>query len=192
MRTSVAGRHRKLEWARLMQGYGERQGRSLSMDQLYRELTWLDLVRDTKLVRSIAETLLGRGEPVYCVWTGRRLDQRTLDVDHCFPWVAWPCGDLWNLLPSSRHVNQRLKRDRLVAAETLAGVHDRIVDWWLKSYRRADTGPIADRFVREAVATLAVPGRAQNAQLLAEVFAGVEYQRMRLRHDQRLEEWSGG
>jgi hypothetical protein len=42
-----------------------------------------------------------------------------------FPWVAWPCGDLWNLLPSNRHVNQRLKRDRLVAAETLAGAHDR-------------------------------------------------------------------
>jgi hypothetical protein len=38
------------------------------MDQLYRGLTWLDPVRDTKLVRSIAETLLGRGEPVYCVW----------------------------------------------------------------------------------------------------------------------------
>jgi hypothetical protein len=53
-------------------------------------------------------------------------------------------------------------------------------------------GPLADRFVREAVATLAVPGQAQNAQLLDEVFAGVEYQRMRLRHDQRLEEWSGG
>jgi hypothetical protein len=180
------------EWARLMQDYGERQGRSLSMDQLYRELTWLDPVRDTKLVRAIAETLLGRGEPVYCVWSGKRLDQRTLDVDHCFPWVAWPCGDLWNLLPSSRHVNQRLKRDRLVAAETLAGAHDRIVDWWLKSYRRGDTGPVADRFVREAVATLAVPRQAQNAQLLDEVFAGVEYQRMRLRHDQRLEELGGG
>jgi hypothetical protein len=176
------------EWARLMQDFRERQGRSLSMDQLYRELTWLDPVRDTKLVRPIAETLLGGGEPVYCVWSGKRLDQRTLDVDYCFPWVAWPCGDLWNLLPASRHVNQRLKRDRLVDAATLASARDRILDWWIRGYRRADGRPIAERFVREAASTLAVAPPWNDPQLLDEAFAGVEYQRMRLRHDQRLEE----
>jgi hypothetical protein len=35
------------EWARLMQGYGERQGRALSMDEQHRELAWLDPARDT-------------------------------------------------------------------------------------------------------------------------------------------------
>jgi tripartite-type tricarboxylate transporter receptor subunit TctC len=34
-----------------------------------------------------------------------------LDIDHCLPWSAWPCGDLWNLLPASPRVNQHLKRD---------------------------------------------------------------------------------
>jgi hypothetical protein len=38
--------------------------------------------------------------------------------------VTWPCSDLWNLLPASRHVNQRLKRDRLVDAATLASARD--------------------------------------------------------------------
>lgn len=27
------------------------------------------------------------------------------DIDHCFPWRAWPCDDLWNLLPTHRAVN---------------------------------------------------------------------------------------
>jgi hypothetical protein len=51
--------------------------------------------------------------------------------------------------------------------------------------------PIAERFVREAGATLAVSRVGDDALPLDEVFAGVEYQRMRLRHDQGLEEWAG-
>ena len=51
--------------------------------------------------------------------------------------------------------------------------------------------PVADRFVREAVATLSVEGPDDEARLLEEVYAGVEWQRMRLRSDQRLDEWFG-
>jgi hypothetical protein len=179
------------EWARLMQGYGERQGRTISMDELHRALVWLDPLRDTRLARSLADDLMNRGESVFCVWSGKRLDQRTLDVDHCFPWVAWPCGDLWNLLPSSRQVNQRLKRDRLVDVATLASARDRIADWWARGYARAPSRPVNDRFVREAVATLSVDRPGDEARLLDEIYAGVEWQRMRLRNDQRLDEWSG-
>jgi SAM-dependent methyltransferase len=179
------------EWARLMQGYGERQGRTISMDELHRALAWLDPLRDTRLARSLADDLMNRGEPVFCVWSGKRLDQRTLDVDHCFPWVVWPCGDLWNLLPSSRQVNQRLKRDRLVDVATLASARDRIADWWARGYARAPSRPVNDRFVREAVATLSVDRPGDEARLLDEIYAGVEWQRMRLRNDQRVDEWSG-
>jgi hypothetical protein len=88
-------------------------------------------------------------------------------------------------------VNQRLKRERLVHAAALAGARDRIVDWWAKGYREAAARPVAKRFVREAAATLGVAPPETKAQLLDDVFTGVEYQRMRLRHDQRLEEWPG-
>jgi SAM-dependent methyltransferase len=179
------------EWARLMQGYGVGQGRPLSMDELHQALTWLDPVRDTRLARTIASDLLGHGKQLFCVWSGRRLDERSLDIDHCFPWIAWPCGDLWNLLPAHRVVNQRLKRDRLVDAAALAGARDRIMDWWAKGYQEAAAHPVAERFVREAAATLAVALPETDAKLLDDVFTGVEYQRMRLRHDQRLEEWPG-
>jgi hypothetical protein len=179
------------EWARLMQAYGAGQGRSLSMDELDRGLVWLDPIRDTRLARTIASGLLAQGERVFCVWSGKRLDEHTLDIDHCFPWIAWPCGDLWNLLPSTRRVNQHFKRDRLVDAITLPGARDRIVDWWVKGYRNVNAGPVAERFVREAATTLAVARAEDDTQLLDEVFTGVEYQRMRLRNDQRLEEWRG-
>jgi hypothetical protein len=51
--------------------------------------------------------------------------------------------------------------------------------------------PVADRFVREAVATLSVQLAGDEERLFDEIYAGVEWQRMRLRNDQRLEEWSG-
>ena len=178
------------EWARLMQDYGERQGRTLSMDELHRQLTWLDPARDTRLARSIAEDLMSSGELCSASGPASGFNQRSLDVDHCFPWAAWPCGDLWNLLPSSRQVNQRLKRDRLVDFATLASARDRITDWWPRAYVRAPSRPVADRFVREAVATLSVEP-ADEESLLDEIYAGVEWQRMRLRHDQRLAEWCG-
>jgi hypothetical protein len=88
-------------------------------------------------------------------------------------------------------VNQRLKRDRLVDVATLASARDRITDWWTRGYARALSRPVADRFVREAVATLSVDRPGDEARLLDEIYAGVEWQRMRLSNDQRLEEWSG-
>jgi hypothetical protein len=91
----------------------------------------------------------------------------------------------------SRRVNQRLKRDRLVDFVTLASAHERITDWWRRGYARARARPVADRFAREAAATLSVTKVDDVDRLLDEIYAGVEWQRMRLRHDQQLEEWCG-
>lgn len=104
------------EWARLMRGYAERQGRVLDEGRIGAAMTWADPVRDVSLPRGIALQALAQGSPVHCVWTGRRLDATVLDIDHCLPWAAWPCGDLWNLLPAHRRVNQHQKRDRLPSA----------------------------------------------------------------------------
>lgn len=49
--------------------------------------------------------LLDQREPLHCVWSGRRLEAGRLDIDHCLPWSAWSCGDLWNLLPAHPEVN---------------------------------------------------------------------------------------
>jgi hypothetical protein len=114
-----------------------------------------------------------------------RSPENQLDIDHCLPWAAWPCGDLWNLLPASRTVNQRQKRDRLPSASTLTHAQDFVVDWWERAWPVDDV--LKQRFVREAAATLPL-GTNPSA---TEIFAGLEWRRLRLAQDQQVEEWSG-
>ena len=47
--------------------------------------------------------------------------------------------------------------------------------------------PLADRFWREAEAALPIHGGRD----LDEVFAGLEWRRLRLRQDQQVQEWAG-
>ena len=53
-----------------------------------------------------------------------------LDIDHCLPWSAWSCGDLWNLMPAIPRVNQHMKRDKLPSCAALAAARDEITGWW--------------------------------------------------------------
>jgi protein-L-isoaspartate O-methyltransferase len=173
------------EWARLVRAYGERMGRVVAPGEVEQALVWLDPARDTALARAAAQRLIGEGQPVCCVWTGARLPPGGLDIDHCLPWSAWPCGDLWNLLPSSRHANQRLKRDRLPSAAALAGAREGIVGWWEAAWRSDLV--LGGRFDREAAAALPVPFGAVSE----DVFAALEWRRPRLSQDQQIPEWAG-
>jgi SAM-dependent methyltransferase len=101
------------EWTRLMKGYAAGRGRQFDDAVALAAMTWSDPERDVLVARRLAISFLDAGLPLHCVWTGRRLRHDILDIDHCLPWSAWPCGDLWNLMPSHREVNQRLKREKL-------------------------------------------------------------------------------
>ena len=136
------------EWQRLMEDYAERQDRSLDPGALALAMRWDDPKRDTQLVRGIALDRLESGG-LRCVWTGRRLTAERLDIDHCLPWSAWPCNDLWNLMPCDRQVNQNSKREKLPSARLLIGRADAIQSWWQSGY--VTLGPVsADRFYVEA------------------------------------------
>jgi hypothetical protein len=141
--------------------------------------------RDVSQARQIAINILDSSGLV-CVWTGQSLTRVTLDIDHMFPWTAWPCSDLWNLLPAHRTVNQRLKRDRLPSASTLSRAKDEIIRWWRQAYLDTET-PLPDQFLQEARATLPTLSTVEPE----EVFDRVCLQRIRLRHDQQVPEWSG-
>ena len=175
------------EWARLTRGYGERMGRPVSFGETETALAWLDPVRDTQLARVVAQRLLDRGCQVSCVWTGARIGAgpSTLDVDHCFPWSAWPCGDLWNLLPTTPHVNRRLKRDRLPSAAALASARSSVLAWWRDAW--LSDPALESRFWREAAAALPVRAGASPE----DVFVALEWRRLRLRQDQQVQEWQG-
>ncbi|WP_207485423.1 methyltransferase domain-containing protein [Arenibaculum pallidiluteum] len=173
------------EWARLVRGYGERMGRPVAPGEVESALTWQDPVRDTGLAKLAARRITRSGRPLACVWSGDVVPMSALDIDHCLPWSAWPCGDLWNLLPASRRVNQRQKRDRLPSARALAEARSRVVAWWQDAWL-ADSG-LQARFRREASAALPLAGAAT----AEEVFSGLEWRRLRLAQDQQVPEWNG-
>jgi SAM-dependent methyltransferase len=174
------------EWSQLMQRYAQRQDRTLPAETIAAAMTWSDPRRDVALSRARALSLLEAG-PLHCVWSGRALTAKTLDIDHCFPWAAWPCDDLWNLMPAHRAVNQAQKKDKLPGAGLLRASQDRIQGWWERGYLRADTRALPERFRVEAEATL--PMLAGERGGLDEVFAAVEMQQMRLRADQGVGVW---
>ncbi|TGD94580.1 hypothetical protein EU555_32015 [Methylobacterium nonmethylotrophicum] len=175
------------EWSRLMRAYGERMGRPVGSGEAEAALAWLDPIRDTQLARIVAQRLLDQGRQVTCVWTGAWIGSGpgTLDIDHCLPWSAWPCGDLWNLLPATPRVNQHLKRDRLPSAAALAGARTSIMAWWSDAW--LSDPALQGRFEREAAAALPVPASAS----FEDIFAGLEWRRLRLRQDQQVQEWQG-
>jgi SAM-dependent methyltransferase len=176
------------EWARLMKVYAASQGRSLEDGAIAEAMTWSEPIRDVRIARGQALRLMERSD-LPCVWSGRKLSHETLDIDHCFPWTAWPCEDLWNLLPVHRRVNQNQKRDRLPADALLRSAQDRIEAWWDAGYLRCDNPVIPERFKAQARASLPIVSGSDLR--LHDVFAALNLQRLRLKHDQQVPEWSG-
>ncbi len=174
------------EWIGLTNRYAQSQGRTLDEAELRRAMRWSEPEREVVIARRRALALLGDGH-LFCVWTGKRLRQRNLDIDHCFPWSAWPCDDLWNLLPAQRSVNQHSKRELLPDDSTLRGASDRIMEWWEAAYRRQSA--LDERFRLEALARL--PTLDQLNFDLTDAFDAMSLQRLRLARDQRIPEWEG-
>ncbi len=173
------------EWARLIRGYAVRMGRALSPGEVEAQLLWQEPARDTALARLVAARLAEAGTPPVCVWSGTPLRLDVLDIDHALPWSAWPCGDLWNLFPASRRVNQHEKRDRLPSAVALAQAREPILTWWRVAW---DTDvALSDRFWAEARAALPI---AANTSFEA-AFSGLEWRRLRVSQDQQPPEWTG-
>ncbi len=171
------------EWIEMMRGYAQQPD---PRDAYMAALRWLEPEHDTGLVRGLGRRLRENGAPLYCVWTRNRL-KRDFDVDHCFPFAAWPCNDLWNLLPSSPAVN-RSKGDRLPAAEALERSRSCILDWWELAYRRDLV--LRDQFDDEARSALPAAVFGMEKRLAPEaVFEGLMIQQMVLRRDQQLAVW---
>ncbi|WP_193763279.1 hypothetical protein [Methylorubrum sp. Q1] len=108
-----------------------------------------------------------------------------LDIDDPLPWSAWPFGDLWNLFPASRRVNQHEKRDRLPSAAALARAREPILTWWREAW---DTDvALSDRFWAEARAALPIAANTSSEA----AFSGQEWRRLRVSQDQQPPEWGG-
>lgn len=171
------------EWSRLMRAYADRITLPIPLGMPEAALEWREPVRSTSIARLAAERISRTERQLECIWTGQKLSLGRLDIDHCLPWAAWPCGDLWNLGPCDRKVNQHQKRDRLPSAEIFVASRERIMRWWENAYLADDA--LNARFRREVSAALPV---AENDDL-AGIFSALDWRRFRLLQDQRVPEW---
>ncbi len=173
------------EWVRLIEAYCCNRVPDVRM-LAHRLLAWADPVRDTSFARAAVERIRAQGKPMHCVWSGARLRDE-YDVDHCFPFSAWPCGDAWNLMPAARHINIQ-KSNRLVTQAALERASDWITAWWADAF--LDQGEAQrQRFFLEAAQTLpllvASPGTA-------DIIDAMKVHRIRLSKDQGLRPWEPG
>ncbi len=189
------------EWGRLMHQYAATQEMKLDDAEVAQGLAWSEPGPAVDVSRRRAVQLLDQGL-LRCVWSGSKLHRGNLDIDHCFPRSAWPCSDLWNLLPASRNVNQHQKRDKLPADLVLRQSKDRIANWWERGYVRTENRFLPEQFALEASATLPTldlpTGNLEDVlagprltSLLEDVFSAVSLQRLRLSNDQQIPEWQG-
>ncbi len=171
------------EWVGLMHGYALSQGRGLTPGTAEARMAWSEPMRNTDLARGAVSRLVAARRPIRCVWSGVELRVDGVDIDHAVPWSAWPCNDLWNLMPASRRVNQHEKRDRLPSSAVLAQARDPIIAWWTDAWNAVPV--LASRFALEARAALPITGNADAEA----VFAGMEWRRLRIEMDQAPPLW---
>jgi SAM-dependent methyltransferase len=170
------------EWVRLIESYCN-DGRPDVRPLAHSLLAWVDPARDTRFARAAVDRMRAAGKPVYCVWSGARLRDE-YDVDHCFPFAAWPCGDAWNLMPASRQVNIQ-KSNRLVTQAALERASDTISRWWNDAFLSQGDG-LRRQFFLEASQTLPILVATPEP---ADVIDAMKVHRIRLSKDQGLRPW---
>ncbi len=174
------------EWVRLTQFYARQ---AVTADAVLAALRWTEPERDTAFVRGLVAQRMAAGASLDCVWTGQRLRSGGIEIDHCLPWSAWACNDLWNLLPASRAANQG-KGGLIIAAGALEAAKPRILAWWEEAYIAGEPA-LRRRFAEEARTTLPIapdwnPDRDPAPE---ELFAALDFRRLRLRQETQLPEW---
>lgn len=170
------------EWVRLIESYCD-DGRPDIRTLAHSLLAWVDPARDTAFARAAVDRIRASGKPVYCVWSGVRL-RDDYDVDHCFPFAAWPCGDAWNLMPAARQINIQ-KSNRLVTQAALERASETISEWWNDAFLSQGEG-MRRQFFLEASQTL--PILAKNPEP-SDVIDAMKVHRIRLGKDQGLRPW---
>lgn len=170
------------EWVRLIETYSANQRSDVRM-LAHSLLAWADPVRDTSFARAAVDRIRAAGKSVYCVWSGARLRDE-YDVDHCFPFAAWPCGDAWNLMPSSRNINNQ-KSNRLVTHAALDRASDCITGWWSDAFL-SQGDERRRQFFLEAAQTLPILVASPETP---DIIDAMQMHRIRLSKDQGLRPW---
>ena len=170
------------EWVRLIETYAGNSQPNVRQ-RAHSLLAWADPERDNRVARDAVTRLRAAGKAVYCVWSGQRL-RDDYDIDHCFPFAAWPCGDAWNLMPASKQINNQ-KSNRLVTQAAIERASETITNWWQGAFLAGD-GDSRSRFFLEAGQTLPL---LIESPAPADIIDAMKMHRIRLAKDQGLRPW---
>jgi hypothetical protein len=122
-------------------------GKTLSFEKVVNEVLKLPITeREIRESKKIYNDVLFKQGSVYCVWTGKKINK--FDVDHMVPFSVWKNNDLWNLLPSSKTINNQ-KRDKIPTPNMIQDCRVRIIDNWNLLYSKNQS-----RFTNEIEAGL--------------------------------------
>ncbi len=175
------------EWTRIINSNLDYQHRENADIKIAHAMVWAEKDRDVVIPRKQVSRISKAGQ-LYCVWSGRKISADSVDMDHCLPWSAWPCSDLWNILPSSRELNRNEKREKLPSSQILDSARDRFFDWWDAAYLD-DSVNLRKKFWDEANASL--PTGLNGERTLEELFEDLCSRRFKIKTDQQVPEWSG-
>jgi hypothetical protein len=94
--------------------------------------------RDVKQARNFYYNIL-YNESLECVWSGKKLQTDSINIDHAFPFVALRNNDLWNLLPAHHTINNK-KRDAIPTGDILKQpmIKERIIQAWTNQAKQFD------------------------------------------------------
>jgi hypothetical protein len=86
--------------------------------------------RDTQEAQRFYRQLMGSGQEVECVWTGRPIrSPEVCHIDHVLPFSLWKNNELWNLMPALPEVNLK-KSDMVPSDKLLDARRETIVRYW--------------------------------------------------------------
>jgi 2-polyprenyl-3-methyl-5-hydroxy-6-metoxy-1,4-benzoquinol methylase len=117
-----------LRWSELTEQFSKKLSSPITSGEVLNLLlTHPQIDREQSLARKIY--LSDPNITLRCVWSGRHLDSRTLDVDHVLPYSLLRNNELWNLLPAHKKVNNE-KRAKIPSSQQLNQSKDFIIENW--------------------------------------------------------------
>ena len=91
--------------------------------------------RDVTEVKSFYK----KKQNLHCVWSGKKISNNNLNIDHVLPFAHYLNNDIWNLLPTLNIVNS-MKSDKIPTPDLIDKRKDIIIDYWSELHDFFDKG----------------------------------------------------
>ncbi|WP_281613147.1 HNH endonuclease domain-containing protein [Flammeovirga sp. SubArs3] len=133
-------------WATTTMNFSNNKHLSFNVEQVSQLLLQSTTIRSVEPPKGFYQELQSSSQ-LYCVWSGKRLTNK-FDTDHIIPYSYWKNNDIWNLLPSSKSINNK-KSDKIPTTERLIKQKELILSTWKLTHTRYE-----QQFEREVALSL--------------------------------------